>query len=185
MTTPNDPATTEPAKPEGAPETYAAFKAPEGRELSKSFLDKATPIFRELNLSQAAAQKLVDTYNELTKDSEDLAVKAVGQMREGWRQDFMKSDLGGKLDAVKADIGRMKDVVFADDRSGREAFEKALDLTGAGDHPALISGFYKMAQAFTEGKHVSGNGASPEGQKAPGQTSRPSLAQAMYPSLSQ
>jgi hypothetical protein len=51
------------AKPEEkkatAPEKYE-FKAPEGVKLDAALLEKATPIFKEMGLSQEAAQKLVD-----------------------------------------------------------------------------------------------------------------------------
>src|SRR6185437_10360924 len=65
-TTPSE-SVTEP-KTDGPPESYD-FKAPEGKELNSKFLDRATPVFKELGLSQANAQKLVDTYNELVGDT--------------------------------------------------------------------------------------------------------------------
>lgn len=49
---------TEEKKP-AAPEKYE-FKAPEGVTLDPAMLEKATPIFKELGLTQEAAQKLVD-----------------------------------------------------------------------------------------------------------------------------
>lgn len=184
VTTPsNEPATTATTPPEGAPEAYAAFKAPEGRELDKSFLDKATPVFKELNLPQAAAQKLVDTWNDLAKSQADLAVKAVEQMREGWRADFAKSPLGEKLDTIKEDIGKMKDTIFAGAPAKRKAFEDAMDLTGAGDHAAIIETIWDLSRSHIEPRHVSGYGPSTEGQRNPAAPARPSAAQSMYPNL--
>ena len=54
-----------PATPgEGAPETYADFTVPEGSTVSKEVIgESATPLFRELGLSQDQAQKLVDFYS--------------------------------------------------------------------------------------------------------------------------
>ena len=164
-----------------APEAYT-FTAPEGQQLNQQFLDEATPIFKELGLDNAKAQKLVDTWNKLAKSESDLSVEAVNRMREGWRTEFTKSDLGSKVDDVKASVGRMKDAIFANDAVGRKAFEDAMDLTGAGDHPAVIAAWYKASQKFTEGTHVSGGKPSPLGQRAPGEAPK-SAAQRMYPNL--
>jgi hypothetical protein len=58
-----------------------------------------------------------------------------------------------------------------------------MDLTGAGDNPAFIKAFWKLSQHVVEGKPAPGGGPSPHGQVAVGQAQRPSIAQAMYPSL--
>jgi len=55
-----------------------------------------------------------------------------------------------------------------------------MDSTGAGDNPAFIKAFYKLAQRVTEGSYVQGRG--PAEVTAPGGR-RPSPAQAMYPNL--
>jgi hypothetical protein len=177
--TSNDPTTT-PA-PEGAPEAYT-FTAPEGKSYDKSFIDKATPVFKELNLTQASAQKLVDTYNDLAQSQADLAVKAVEDMRRGWQADVTK-EFGGKVDEIKADVGRMYDTLFKDAPKDRDAFINAMNLTGAGDHPAIVKTMWKLSEAFREGQHVSGGGPSPHGQRQPNTAAAPSAAQAMYPNL--
>src|SRR5690242_6551785 len=42
--------------PGGAPEAYADFTAPQGFQLNKDAIAKALPVFKELNLTQDAAQ---------------------------------------------------------------------------------------------------------------------------------
>ena len=170
-------------KPTGAPDKYETFKAPEGITLDDKTIERVTPVFRELGLSQTAAQKLIDFYGEQLKSNDQRLADAVTNMRAGWRDEINKSDLGGKLDQVKVDIGHMKDELFAGDAKARKEFEDAMDLTGAGDNPHIVRAWWKAAQRFTEGTHVSGSGPSPAGQKAPGQERRPSLAAAMYPNL--
>lgn len=174
---PIEPVVTKPV----VPESYT-FTAPEGKSLDQSFLDTATPVFKELGLDQAQAQKLVDTYNKLSDATGTKLKDEVSTMRTGWQKEI-KDQFGTSLDAKLADFGRMKDTVFADDKKGREAFETALDLTGAGDHPAIFSAMMKLAEKFTEGRHVSGSGPSSEGQKAPGAAAKPTTAQAMWPGL--
>ena len=173
------PAAEPPSKPT-APDSYT-FKAPEGRELDRALLDSATPIFRELGLDQANAQKLVDF---MTGPFADHTKKLVDTMRADWQSQITKDPImGGKLDAVKADIGRMKAEIFGNDSAARKDFEDAMNLTGAGDHPDIVRAWWKASQRFTEGTHVSGAGPSKEGQVAPGTNTKPSAAQALWPNL--
>ncbi|HET9131900.1 MAG TPA: hypothetical protein VFO86_13180, partial [Terriglobia bacterium] len=51
-----------PTKIEGAPEKYADFTLPEGFKFDDKTLEAATAVFKDLNLSQEGAQKLVDLY---------------------------------------------------------------------------------------------------------------------------
>jgi hypothetical protein len=169
------PVTTPPADP--VPDTYT-FTAPEGKTLDTAAVEAATPIFKELGLTQPQADKLFELYGKLTDGNSSRQLEAVNTMREEWRN-AVKSDaeIGGKLDAVKAEIGKSLDLL----PSGlRDEFKAAMDLTGAGDHPAFVKAFYKLSQMVNEGKPVTGGGPSTHGQTAPG-TGRPSLASAMYP----
>lgn len=175
-------------QPTGAPESYTPFTAPEGRALDEALVGAATPIFRELGLSQAAAQRLVDFWNERTGGQAEALKAQVETMREGWRNE-VKSDptIGPKLDAIKADIGRALDRATADrklDAATRAAFIADMDMTGAGDKLAFIKVFSALAQYAVEGQHVTPGNPSPNGQ-SPGPKPRPSLAEAMYPALAQ
>ena len=160
----------------GAPEKYE-FKPADGQTLDQAVLDRATPVFRELNLTQAQAQKLVDTYNAAIREG---SIKAVEDMRAGWRKQVTDDrEMAGRLDQIKSDIGQLKDTL---DPTTRKDFEEAMNLTGAGDHPGFVKAFWKMSQRFIEGKHVSGASPSPNGQRPPN-SAPPSLAQQMYPHL--
>lgn len=158
------------------PERYE-FNAPEGKSLDSAVVERFSPIFKELGLDQASAQKLVDKYIEHFEGY----TKAVNDMRTEWKTQ-VNHEQGGRLEATLADIGRMKDVIFANDDAGRKAFDEAMNLTGAGDHPAIFKAFAKASEAFREGTHVSGGGPSLHGQVQTPPT-RPSAAQAMYPNL--
>ena len=57
----NEPAA-EPKPGSAAPESYTDFSVPEGHTLDAAAIESATPLFRELGLSQDQAQKLVDFY---------------------------------------------------------------------------------------------------------------------------
>ncbi len=175
------------AKPEGAPEKYGDFKAPDGYTLSADTIAAATPIFKELGLNQDQAQKLVDFHAKAMLDAAKAPQADYAALRTDW-QTKVKSDTeilgatsGGKtgMDAVKLDIGR---AFAALPPALASEMKEAMDLTGAGDHPAIVKGMWKLAQFVTEGKHVSGAGPSPAGQKAPG-SAPPTAAAAMYPNL--
>jgi hypothetical protein len=188
--TPEKPADGTKPPPAGAPETYTAFTAPEGYTLDPKTIEAATPIFKELGLSQEAAQKLVAFHSEQMIAAAKAPATEYETMRTAWQAkaksdpDMAKAVNGDKtgLEAVKLDMGRALNAIG--DPALASEFKAAMDLTGAGDHPAFIKTFWKLAQYVTEGKHVAGAQPSVHGQQAPGTTARPSAAQAMYPKLS-
>ncbi len=176
----DDKTTTTPA----VPDSYA-FKAPEGQKLDDALVAAATPIFKELGLSQDAAQKLVDFYNTQAKTGIEAATKLVDTMRAGWKAETDKlPEITEKgTDAATALMGRAKATIFENDPKGQKAFDDAMNLTGAGDHPDIVRAWLRVAARITEGTHVSGKGPSDQGQSAPNTKARPSAAQAMYPNL--
>jgi hypothetical protein len=169
-------------KPSGAPENYAQFKAPEGYTLSNSTLEAAAPIFKDLGLSQEQAQKLVDFHSAQMIEAAKGPQTAYETLRADWQNQTQNDpEMKGKLDVVKADIGRALNAL-GDTKLATE-FKAAMDLTGAGDHPAFVKAFWKLSQFVTEGSHVAGSGPSNAGQRAPGSAARPSAAQSLYPKL--
>jgi hypothetical protein len=172
----------------GAPEAYADFKAPEGYIIDKVLLEAALPAFKELNLTQDQAQRLVDI-----QVARELALAKAPQetyenLRKDWRAkvtadtDIRAYTTDGKtgIDAVKIDISRALGTL---DPTLAGEFRAAMDLTGAGDHPAFVKAFWKLSQGLLEGKPVTGRGPSPAGQVDPSKPVRPSPAAAMYPNL--
>lgn len=171
----------EPKPESAAPDAYTDFSVPEGHTLDTAAIESATPIFRELGLSQDQAQKLVNFYSEQIGKINSENESFMETMRTQWRND-LKADkeIGGKLDQVKVDIGRTLDRLPTE---VRDNFKAAMDLTGAGDHPAIIKAIYSLGQLIGEGTHVNGDRPSEHGQARNGVQNRPSLAGAMYPNL--
>ena len=166
----------------GAPDKYADFKVPEGFTLDGEVASEASAIFKETNLTQADAQKLVDFYVKHTKQAFEAPFNAYLEKRQEWR-DQINADptIGGsKLNGVKVSIGRLIDS-FGDAKVA-EAFREAMDFTGAGDNPAVVRGLFELSKRLTEGTAVRGNGPATTGMREPGQ-GVPSVAQAMYPHL--
>ena len=171
--------------PEGAPEKYETFKPPEGWsdkgwELDTAILDQAVPLFKELGLTQANAQKLVDFYATTSAKASEASTQAVIEQNDKWvAQVKADPEIGPRLNTVKATVAKAIDSLGPELGS---AFREAMDYTGVGNHPAFIKAFYKLAQRLTEGSHVSGNGPAETGQTRPGSAPR-SAAAALYPNL--
>lgn len=166
--------------PTGAPEKYEDFKVPDGYTLDAEVAKEAGTKFKELNLSQGQAQSLIDFYVAKTQEAFQQPYKAYEDMRKGWVEEVKAHpEIGGKLDQVKTTVARAIDGLG--DAKLASDFRQAMDTTGAGDNPAFIRVFYKLAQMVTEGKATDGGKPSPLGQREPGL--KPSAAQAMYPTL--
>src|SRR5882757_2958287 len=158
------------AKPK-APDAYTDFKLPEGYKLEPTVLAEVTPIFKDLNLTQDQAQKLVDAHTKMVAAD----AKNYADMRSGWVKDIAKDpDMGHKLDTVKLDIGRA--LTHLGDPELVSAATEALAFTGAGDHPAVAKLVWKFAQLVNEGRPVTGANPSPLGQTPNGQAAPRSLA---------
>ena len=169
-------------KASGAPEKYTDFKTPEGFELDKASLDKALPIFKELGLSQDAAQKMIDFYADLSKADMEATQSRFQETVKSWRDESLNHpDLRGKMDRNGPVLTAVAKTI---DSLGPElagAFREVMDMTGVGNHPAFIRAFYSLAQKLSEPGHVAGSGPSPFGQ---GNRARPaSAASALYPNL--
>lgn len=177
----NEPTTPQPeGKPAGAPETYTDFTAPEGYEIDKEALAEATPIFKELGLSQESAQKLVDFYSKQSQQAAEAPIQLWKETQEAWVKEIKADpEIGGRLDEVKTSVARMLDGL-GNPKLATE-FRQAMDYTGAGNNPAFIRVMNALAKQLTEGSHVRGNSPSPAGQGQRG--ALPSAAKAMYPDL--
>jgi hypothetical protein len=169
----------------GAPEKYEDFKVPDGVKLDPAAIAKVAPIFKELGLSQEGAQKLVDTYRELSAEAAAAPYKAYQDTVAGWLKESQDHpDLRGKLgpgQEVNVRIAKLLDGV--PDAKLASDFREAMDITGVGNHPAFIRLMDHFAKQLTEGTHVAGNGPSEGGQRRPGDSAKPGAAAAMWPSL--
>lgn len=163
----------------GVPEKYE-FKLPEGMELQEESAKQIDGMFREMGLTQEHGQKLVDFYVEKLNEAVEAPSKFYAEMRKGWVNE-LKADkeIGGKLPEVKTGIGRMLNSLG--DKALVKSFNEAMDLTGAGDHPAFVKLFNKLAERLTEGGHIRSGNPNP----AANPTGRPTGpgAAAMYPNL--
>lgn len=175
---PADPA----AKPDApvVPDTYT-FKTTDGAAPDKALTEAAAPIFKELGLTQAQADKLIDLYNGQTVAKLNNAASIIAEQGRAWETQVRADpELGPNLDRIKVDVGRALERLPAADRT---KFQSAMDQTMAGNNPDIIRGVWKLAQLAAPGTPVSGSGPSVHGQSASGQTNRPSVAGSLWPTL--
>lgn len=177
---PKDPAKAEPAV---VPEKYE-LKAPEGFEVDPDFIDKATPVLKELGITNEGAQKLFDIVQGKVTNAKSEIIDAYETMRDGWRKEMVADkELGnGKDDlapAVKQNIAAAINFLPAELQT---PFKDAMNLTGAGDNPAFVKALNHLGKQFREGTPVTPGKPSPLGQKPPGAGPK-SAAAAIYPNL--
>lgn len=146
-----------------APEAFDAGKLtlPEGftlpEETAKAFTDllnndKLTPQERGQQLLDLQATFVKDTVTKLSEQMVAANMETWTKMNETWRGEI------AALPEFKADPeGEAGKIVQAAMAVGAGAdFFAALDLTGAGNHPAIAQVLHRLAQPFIEGGAVGG-----------------------------
>lgn len=155
---PADPAAeAEPAAPAVvAPEKYE-LTAPEGMAFDVEAFEIADPVFRELNLSNEAAQKLMPVAGEfatrvaaaaLAKHQLDQA-QTMTTMRREWLENAKgDAEIGGtNWEASTASAAKALDMLGFPKGS---PFRGLLDETGFGNHPEMIRAFARIGQRVGE-----------------------------------
>jgi hypothetical protein len=160
---PNDPDKNK--APQGAPDKYEEFKLPQGMALVPEIADEFKTVAKELNLSQAAAQKLVDIQAKMATHAQEAGLKEFDAMKESWRTETLK-ELGSD---AQAQLGIAAKAI---DRFGSPALRQMLNDTGLGNHKDLVSFLVKVGKAISEDKLADGKPAG--GAK--------SAADVLYPS---
>lgn len=138
----------------GAPDAYTAFTLPEGVTLDAGRNTEFATLAKELNLSQAGAQKLVDLAMKHSSADAKAQADAVAASRAGWIE-TAKADKeygGAEFDKNGAVA------VSAIQRFGTPALKALLDESGLGDHPEMIRFAWRVGRAIAEDSHVAGGG---------------------------
>ena len=157
---------TETKAPEAqAPESYD-LKMPEGVELDKAAADEFTAIAKEMKLPAEAAQKLADVGAKMAQRQVEAHAKLVESWTESVKTD---KEIGGDKLAENLGIARK-----ALDQFGTPELKDVLNMTGFGNHPAVIRAFYKIGKAISEDGFVKGSTPS---------AGATDIAKRMFPSM--
>jgi hypothetical protein len=138
----------EEAKPEGAPESYD-FTAPEGKEYDAAVLEPFKAAAKEANLTQDAAQKLLDTMAPALAERQAEQVKAV---QDGWLE-ASRSDKEFGGDKLQENLAVAKKGL---DAYASPELKTLLNETGLGSHPEVIRFMFKVGQSTKEDSFVAG-----------------------------
>ncbi len=169
------PETTQAASPDPSllaqaaePITYETFKLPEGASVDPESLAAATDLFRGSALNQEQAQKFIDLAVSREQAAVQKGAQAFVDLQNKWVSEIKADpDIGGdKLHASLASASR------AIDRLGVPGLREALNLTGAGNHPAVVKAFVRLGQMVSEDRFLPGKDAAPAASR--------SLAEVIY-----
>jgi len=176
------PATTEPSVLAGAPEpeptpepapgskpepvTYTDFRLPEGATIDAAALDQARALFAQAGLPQDEAQKFVDLAVSREQAAAARGVQAFVDLQNKWVSEIKADpEIGGvRLEASMAQAAR------AIDRLGVPGLKEALNLTGAGNNPAIVKAFVRLGQMVSEDRFAPGRAAAPPASRSPAET---------------
>jgi hypothetical protein len=161
------------AEAKAAPETYE-FKAPEGRVFDSEVIAEYSKVAKELNLSQEAAQRVLDAVGPKLAERQAAQIEAV---RNGWA-DNSKADKEFGGDKLTENLGVAKKAL---DQFGTAELRSLLNESGLGNHPEVIRFMYRAGKAISEDQLVVGTKGS---AKPAGPRSFNDFADALYSSQS-
>lgn len=158
-------------KAEGAPEEYEEFTAPEGQQFDPEVINNFKEVAKDLNLSQEAAQKMLDKMGPVMAQRQTQQVEA---LRTQWaEQSTADKEFGGEKLAENLGVARK-----ALDSFGSPELKSLLNESGLGNHPEFIRLLYRAGKAIGEDSFVGGNKSAGKAQP----TSQADYANSLYPS---
>lgn len=138
------------AKAEGAPESYK-FTIPEGSNVDEAGIKAFSEFAREANLSQEAAQALMD---KLAPAMAQRQAEVIEATKAEWiASTKADAEFGG--DKLAENLGVAKKAL---ETFGSDALRQLLNETGLGNHPEIIRAFYRAGKAISEDRLVVGGG---------------------------
>jgi hypothetical protein len=145
-------------KTEGAPESYAEFTIPTEVDWDESGKTAFADFAKSQNLSQEAAQSLI---NAMAPAMQQRQADAIAQVQTMWAdQSKTDKEFGG---------AQLKDnLVIANkalDQFGTPELVSLLKETGLANHPEMVRAFYRAGKAISEDKFVKGTMTSPQSNR--------------------
>jgi hypothetical protein len=168
------------AKADAPPETYelkVTTKDADGKdtevEIDKALLDEATPVFKELGLSNEAANKLAPLAIKVQERMLQQQADEFATTRAAWAKEAQEDkEIGGKnwksslsLAAKALDhFGAPSEIKEVEGKKVEtNPFRVLLNQSGLGEHPVMIRIFSNVGKALSEdGQFPRGEGAAPK-----------------------
>ena len=154
---------------QGAPESYE-FKPPEGHEFDQKVLGVYKDVAKELNLSQDAAQKILE---KMTPAMQAQRMEQMSQIKTEWAgKASADPEYGGEN--LQQNLGLARKAL---DAFGTPELRSLLNESGLGNHPEVIRFMYRSGKAISGDRFVGGS----QGNKGKPQ-SQSDYANSLYPS---
>lgn len=154
------------AKAKEVPEKYE-FKLPEGVVVDQPLVDKLSPVFKEMKISQADAQKLADVWTQHQKEAVEAQAKSFQQYLKESKDETIKA-LGPEYKAQLAFVAKIRDRFLSAET------QEMLEATGLSNNKSIILDLIKLGQLVSEDKLIDGKKETPVGSK--------SASEILYPS---
>lgn len=147
---------------DGAPVEDDTFELPEGVTLEPEILDQARALFAESGIARPQAQKLIDLAMSREQAAAQRGVQAFVDLQNRWVSEIKADpDIGGpRLTASLAAAAR------AIDRLAIPGLKDALNLTGAGNNPAIVKAFVRIGQLLSEDRFAPGRSPAPAASRS-------------------
>lgn len=158
-------------KPEGQsdkpapPPSYEPFKLPEGISLEPDRLGNLTKLLGDLEVTgkvehtamQEFGQKLLDTHIDEVKSNLDNYQKLIqtswDNQKVAWKEDFLKDpELGGNRFQTTIDSALSFIRTHGGTPEEQQEFRNLMEVSGLGNHKAMIRILAKAGSAMSEGK---------------------------------
>jgi len=166
----------EPTKPEPrAPEKYEDFTFPEGVVADPVLVDEAAALFKELDLPQSEAQKVIDFQAKLVAAEADKT----REMGEAWAAE-LKADktIGG--DHLDANVQKVRQVIAQFDTDGE--LRGLLNAAGLVNNPPLFRFLLNVAGKMGEDTMTDSPGDG-DTNKPNAEEARQAELDKMYPTM--
>ena len=170
-------------KPEAkAPEEYAEFTVPEGTKLDEQTATEFKGLAKELDLTQEQAQKLLDFGGGKLRTQIEAPYKLWAKTQADWQAEVKADpDIGGtKFEQSIKDAAQVfvpgESNPFVKSEAEAKSLREALNMTGAGNNPAIVKFFVKIGTLLKEPGPLSGG---------PVKDSRDTLLAKMYPTMTE
>lgn len=128
------------------PDTYADFVLPEDMLLDEVALAEATPLFKELGLSQEQAQKVIDLYAKQVQAGSQKQIDDFNQLMSDWStQAKNDSEFGG--DKFEENVKIAQSAIA---KYGTSELKQLLNDHGIGNHPEVIRFMVRVGHTLKE-----------------------------------
>ena len=143
----------EAAKNGDAPETYEAWKLAEGVTLDAGLSDKFIPLAKELNLSQAKAQSVIDFYaREVMPEMQRRQQEQWDNVKTEWGKAALEDKVfgGEKHEQYMHNAGRVMDAFEKEHPEHGKALRAEMNEYGYGNSPNMVAFVKWMGQKMGE-----------------------------------